>query len=142
MDSDDETVLTDDNPFSGDNNWFSEVNKDISGSDNQGLGSCNLPEEFFIATEPPKHGKYSFMQAELYDSGCTKHIAPYHENFNNFTKIPPREFLAANKQSFSAINKGKMVIDIPKDTNVKYVTARSIVMQVSTSARLMCLVLE
>ena len=42
----------------------------------------------------------------------------YHENFNNFTEIPLREFLAANKQSFSAIGKGKMVIDVPRDTDV------------------------
>ena len=118
MDSDNETALTDDNTSSGDDDWFSEVNEDINGSDNEGLGSCNLPEEFFITTEPPKHGKYSFVQAELYGSGCTKHISPYHKNFNNFTQIPLREFLAANKQSFSAIGKGKMVIDIPKDTDV------------------------
>ena len=118
MDSDDETVPTDDNTSSGDDDWFSEVNEDISGSDNEGLGSCNLLEEFFVATEPPKHKKYSFMQAELYNSGCTKHISPYCENFDNFTEIPPREFLAANKQSFSAIGKGKIVINIPKDTNV------------------------
>ena len=74
MDSDDETVLTDDNTYSGDNNWFSEVNEEISGSDNEGLGSCNLPEEFFVATEPPKHERYSIVQTELYNSGCTKHI--------------------------------------------------------------------
>ena len=118
MDSDDETVLTDDNTSSGDDDWFFEVSEDISGSDNEGLGSCNLPEELFVTTEPPKHGKYSFMQAKLCNSGCTKHISPYHKNFNNSTKIPPREFLAANKQSYSAIGKGEMVINIPKDTNV------------------------
>jgi len=51
--------------------------------------------------------------AELYDSGCTNHISPYHDRFENFENIVPRHFCAANKQSFSTIGKGELVIDIP-----------------------------
>jgi len=51
--------------------------------------------------------------AELYDSGCTNHISPYHDQFKNFEDIVPRHFGAANKQSFSIIGKEELVINIP-----------------------------
>ena len=50
---------------------------------------------------------------ELYDSGCTNHILPYHNQFENFEDIVPRHFCAANKQSFSTIGKWQLVINIP-----------------------------
>lgn len=50
---------------------------------------------------------------ELYDSGCTNHILPYKKQFQNFEDIVPRHFHAVNKQSFSTIGKGDLVIDIP-----------------------------
>jgi hypothetical protein len=34
-------------------------------------------EEALVAADPPKPGQYAFVQAELYDSGCTRHISPY-----------------------------------------------------------------
>ena len=51
--------------------------------------------------------------AELYDSGCTNHISPYKDQFENFQSIVPRHFRAANKQTFSMIGKGELVIDVP-----------------------------
>jgi hypothetical protein len=52
-------------------------------------------------------------RAELYDSGCTNHISPYRDLFENFQSITPRHFRAANKQTFSTVGKGDIVIDIP-----------------------------
>jgi hypothetical protein len=51
--------------------------------------------------------------AELYDSGCTNHISPYRNQFENFQSITPRHFRAANKQTFSTIGKGELVISVP-----------------------------
>ena len=52
-------------------------------------------------------------RAELYNSGCTNHISPYRDLFENFQSITPRHFRAANKQTFSTVGKGDIVIDIP-----------------------------
>ncbi|KDQ57560.1 hypothetical protein JAAARDRAFT_93236, partial [Jaapia argillacea MUCL 33604] len=49
---------------------------------------------------------------ELYDSGSTCHISPYHNNFENFVKIPPKPFTATNKQSFDAVGLGELVLDV------------------------------
>ena len=54
--------------------------------------------------------------AELYDSGCTNHISPYRDQFENFQLITPRHFRAANKQTFSTTGKGDLVIDVPNGT--------------------------
>ena len=54
-------------------------------------------------------------RAELYDSGCTNHISPYKSSFDNFQIIKTRHFRAANKQTFSTIGKGNLVIDVPNE---------------------------
>ena len=51
--------------------------------------------------------------AELYDSGCTNHISPYRNQFENFQGTTPHHFCAANKQTFSTTGKGELVVDIP-----------------------------
>ena len=56
------------------------------------------------------------VKAELYDSGCTNHISPYKTDFENLQAIEPRHFHAANKQTFSTIGKGELVIDVPNDS--------------------------
>ena len=56
-------------------------------------------------------------QAEIYDSGCSKHLTPYRNALTNFISISPKSFYAANKQSMNAIGMGEMVIDIPNGVN-------------------------
>src|SRR5271168_4942774 len=51
--------------------------------------------------------------AELYDSGCTNHISPYRDRFENFQSIAPRKFRAANQQTFSTIGIGELIVDVP-----------------------------
>ena len=134
VDSDDETALSDDGSMpdleavlesssrysnmeessSFEEDCFSDVGDDASELDDEAWRFDDLPEEALVATTPARPGKYSCVQAELYDSGCTRHISPYQDDFNDFTEIPPREFMAANKQSFSATGKGKMVINVPR----------------------------
>jgi hypothetical protein len=53
------------------------------------------------------------MRVEVFDSGTTTHISPYRESFSTFETIPPRPLHAANKESFSAIGKGEVILDLP-----------------------------
>ena len=73
----------------------------------------NAPEEVLVSTESMP----TTETAELYDSGCMNHISLYKDRFQNFENIVPRHFRAANKQSFSTIGKGDMVIDVPNGPN-------------------------
>ena len=50
---------------------------------------------------------------KLYDSGCTNHISPFCEHFENYIDISLKRFQAANQQTFDAIGRGELVIDVP-----------------------------
>ena len=50
---------------------------------------------------------------ELYDSGTTRHISPYRQDFVTYHDIPLWPFKAANKQLFDALGMGEMVIEVP-----------------------------
>ena len=67
--------------------------------------------EAFVVAETVQ----TLAKTELYDSGCTNHISPYKSDFNDFQTIETRHFRAANKQTFSTIGKGELVVDIPND---------------------------
>ena len=55
---------------------------------------------------------------ELYDSGTTRHILPYHDAFETYTTIPPKPFTAANRQVFNATGIGEMVVDVPNGYDI------------------------
>ena len=77
--------------------WFSEVAED----------------EVVVVTsseaEPASH-------IELYDSSCSTHITPYHEYLENYSEITPKTMNIANKQSFHAVGKENMTIEVPNST--------------------------
>ena len=51
---------------------------------------------------------------ELYDSGATRHISPYRNDFTSYRTLEPPVFLhAANGQQFPAVGTGTMVISTP-----------------------------
>jgi hypothetical protein len=95
--------------------WFDEV---VGATSDEGrmdaivedLGDTS-GEAFVIAETIKSNG----IAAELYDSGCTNHISPYHDRFEIFERTSPQSFKAANKQIFSMSGKGDLVIDIPND---------------------------
>jgi hypothetical protein len=121
---------------SGESDWFSEgeVDESIpSVLDTYPLDNSNLSDfsdAVYIAAETvsPDDRRDAGVRAELYDSGCTKHISPYREDLIDFVDIPPKSFRAANKQSFSATGAGKLIVDLPNRkgrtklelTNVQY----------------------
>ena len=130
MELDDETVMSKSDGeagiFSGDDEWFSDTEEDASelkyeGSDD----SLEEPVDAFVVIEPSK-SRNTEMRTELYDSKCTWHISPYLEDFSTFTKIPPKVFQAANKQSFSATGTGEMTIYIPMGAETSQLTLNKV----------------
>ena len=92
--------------------WFDEVVKAMGNEGRkdamvEDLGDTS--DEAFVVAKTVESNE----TAELYDSGCTNHISPYRGKFENFERTSPQSFKAANKQSFSTIGKGDLVINVP-----------------------------
>ena len=126
---------SDESDDSGDGNWFDdvammdseepdwfseeeEVEMISSASDNDSLEDLPLSDtsdEALATLElvSPDVRRESVIRAELYDSGCTKHISPYRDDLTDFSDIPPKIFRVANKQSFSATGNGNLTVDLP-----------------------------
>jgi hypothetical protein len=95
-----------------DDDWFTEEEEE-DGELETSDRDDHSPGEAFVAMEPARTGQYAYVQAELYDSGCTKHISPYRQDLVDFMEILPKPFRAANKQSFSATGIGKLTVNLP-----------------------------
>jgi len=63
-------------------------------------------------------GNVNLPCAEIYDSGCSKHLTPYCDALENFIEIPPKSFRAANKQNMTAVRMGEMTINLPDSADV------------------------
>ena len=127
---------SDDGGYDSDSDsWFSERRSDRTGSDwkTEELSGVNGSEhgslidvdlDSVVATEPNELaaligvGKVGLPCAEIYDSGCSKHLMPYHDALENFVEIPPKTFQAPNKQTMSAVGMGKMMIDVPNGADI------------------------
>jgi len=135
-DSDSDGNGSDDGGYdSNDDGWFSERGSDRAGSDweTEELSGVDSSEhgslvdidlDSVVATEPDELaalvgvGKVDLPRAEIYNSGCSKHLTLYCDTLENFAEIPPKTFQAANKQTMSAVGMGKMIIDIPNGANI------------------------
>jgi hypothetical protein len=53
------------------------------------------------------------VQTELYDSGASCHMTPFHDQFVSYWSIPPRTITAADKQVFYAIGAGDLRVEVP-----------------------------
>ena len=113
-----EDVTCDKDECSGAVDWFEEEVAAGEGFEerlNREVGSLDVEEfrdasgEVFVVAESVQ----TVGMAELYDSGCTNHISLYKNQFENFQSITLHHFCAANKQTFSTIGKGELIIDIP-----------------------------
>ena len=96
--------------------WFDEAMRvmgDEGRMDTEVEDFRNTSNEAFVVAETVELDGI----AELYDSGCTNHISPYRDRFVNFQRTLPRAFRAANKQSFSTIGKGDLIVDVPDGNN-------------------------
>jgi len=90
----------------------SDVEEEFSNREKEDVSIEDLFDmsgEVFIVAESVQAAR----MAELYESGCTNHISPYRSRFENFQGTTPCNFRAANKQTFSTMGKGDLVIDVP-----------------------------
>jgi len=102
--------------------WETEELSGVNGSEHGSLVDVDL--DSVVATEPDELaalvgvGKVDLPHAEIYDSGCSKHLMPYRDTLENFIEIPPKTFQAANKQTMSAVGMGEMMIDVPNGADI------------------------
>ena len=69
-----------------------------------------------------KTGGRSEIAWDLYDSGASHHMSPKREDFINYVEIPEKPLTAANKEIFSAVGMGDMIVSIPngdKEAKIK-----------------------
>ena len=55
-------------------------------------------------------GNVKGIQMELYNSGVSQHMSPYHNHFENYVLIAPKLITAVDKCYFQAIGKGDLCI--------------------------------
>jgi hypothetical protein len=119
--SDAESEGVADNEDSDENGWFSEVASDAGefeddawsvGEDSEpaaepetALDVLNASMDEQMADDTPR--------VEIFNSGTTRHISPYRDDFLTFNEIPAKPLRAANQGSFSAVGVGEIVIDVP-----------------------------
>ena len=115
--------------------WFFKINdkagsswntEELSGVD---WSECDSPidvdlDSVVVAAGPDELaalvgvGNVDLPHAEIYDSGCSKHLMPYHDALESFIEIPPKSFPAVNKQNMTAVGMGKMTINVPDGADV------------------------
>ena len=88
---------------------------DNNGPNAEGL-TINLSSQLWgheVKVYVAKSGGKTNTAWDLYDSGASHHMSPCKEDFINYHEIPERPLTAANKQTFSAVGMGNMIISIP-----------------------------
>ena len=63
-------------------------------------------------------------QAELYDSGASRHMSPFRERFTTYRDIPARPITAANNRVFYAVGAGDLEINVPNGASSTKVLLR------------------
>ena len=82
--------------------------EDISDDDEEFASSEEMPEEVTNTSQVIGGSK-----VELYDSGASRHISPFRDQFVTYRAISPRAITAADKRLFYAIGTGDMRIEVP-----------------------------
>jgi len=63
-------------------------------------------------------------EAELYDSGASRHISPFRQRFLTYQSIPPRPIAAADKRKFYAVGTGDLQIQVPNGASTTPIILR------------------
>jgi len=87
---------------------------DPEGCDVEGLAAGVMPKASGLS------------RIALLDSGTTCHISPYRSEFLNYRELPARVFQAANKQSFSAVGSGDLVLEVPNGAKTSKLTLNDV----------------
>src|SRR5258707_15477516 len=63
-------------------------------------------------------------EAEIYDSGASRHMSPFRHRFSNLRSIPPRPITAANNRKFYATAIGSYKINVPNGHTTTPITLK------------------
>lgn len=65
--------------------------------------------------EPVEHAAAMINgeRTDLYDSGATRHMSPYRDEFTAIREIAPRSVNCGNQQTFEATGIGELIINVP-----------------------------
>ena len=82
------------------------------------LGDTSEPDDgayttTFSADELAGSADTRNAEVDLYDSGASRHMSGFHHKFVDLVKIDPVPITAADKRTFKAIGRGKMLIHLP-----------------------------
>jgi len=73
---------------------------------------CEMEEMAAAAITPESNS--TAVRIELFDSGATRHISPYRDDFTTYSLLtPPLLLNTANQQRFQAIGTGLLTIKVP-----------------------------
>ncbi|KAG6816167.1 hypothetical protein H0H87_008179 [Tephrocybe sp. NHM501043] len=100
--------------FEVDEDWTSDMDKNSTTHDSMpyedSLASIEKADPVSNITSDTTANNAPHM--ETFDSGCTCHISPYCNDFQTYKDIGAKHFKAAKTQKFTALGKGKMIINI------------------------------
>jgi hypothetical protein len=65
-------------------------------------------------------------EAELYDSGASRHMSPYQHRFETYWVIPPRAIMATDKKMFYGVGIGDLRIKVPRGKSHSVVLLRDV----------------
>ncbi len=101
--------------------YFSDEDEEVlSDDDNASVDSFEFIAKAELKGERAKAS--GDTRRELYDSGASRHISPYRDDFADYVEIAPREFSAANEQKFHAVGQGEVTIDVPNGADTTHLT--------------------
>lgn len=91
--------------------WFGEEDEEIEEEGVECAYMSDSDDEEVAGQVQEQHT--SGTRIEIFDSGSSRHISPYRDAFSVFEPTPPRSLRAANQQSFNAVGKGEIILDLP-----------------------------
>jgi hypothetical protein len=75
-------------------------------------------------------------EAELYDSGASRHMSPYRQKFINFAQISPQKVTAADGQEFEVTGIGNIHIELPNGKLTSHILLKDILYTPNTGSTL------
>jgi hypothetical protein len=117
-----ESVQVSDSSENDDFDWFSAYSDEQSewGDESNANSDRSSNEESVAFVTHQQHTLST--RTELYDSGTTRHISPYRDQFMAYHEIPPKPLNAANQQKFVAVGKGDIIVEVPNGVEMSKLT--------------------
>ena len=116
--------------YEEDGESWSFVEEEYSADEEDNLEEDISEDDLFEAlsedSQEQAAGALSNAEAELYDSGASRHITPFRHRFTTYRTITPRPITAADKRVFYAIGTGDVQIQVPNGATSTPITLRDV----------------